>query len=191
MIYVLILLIIILITPIQVVITKDETRSDIDFYFTRIFNLRLDFDEFIKALFTEADTPEKLSVSKVVRTFQSYRRFSPFIRTATRIVPLEKLTLIIKTKGQSLERQTWNFVVSWILIAYLQNLVHSYFKSVKDEYYNQVPAEKSALYFEFRFNFRLVYLLFSLIKNIKRMPKLINPKKGRKKYGTTPDSWFV
>ena len=33
--------VLLLITPIRVVITKDETRSDIDFYFTRIFNLRL------------------------------------------------------------------------------------------------------------------------------------------------------
>lgn len=188
MIYVLILLLLFLITPIQVVITKDETRSDIDFYFTRIFNLHLDFDEFIKALFTEADTPEKISRAKIMRTYQNYKRFSPFVRTATRMVPLEKMTFIIKTSGKSLERQTWNFVFSWILISYFQNFVHSYFKDVKDEYYNQVPAEKTAIYFEFRFNFRLIYLLFSVIKNIREIPKLIHPKKGRKKYGATSDS---
>ena len=64
MIYVLVVFVLLLITPIRVVITKDETRSDIDFYFTRTFNLRLDFDEFIKLLFTEADTPEKISPAK-------------------------------------------------------------------------------------------------------------------------------
>ncbi|HEY8395315.1 MAG TPA: hypothetical protein VIK96_00900, partial [Bacilli bacterium] len=120
--------------------------------------------------------------------YQNYKRFSPFVRTATRMVPLEKMTFIIKTSGKSLERQTWNFVFSWILISYFQNFVHSYFKDVKDEYYNQVPAEKTAIYFEFRFNFRLIYLLFSVIKNIREIPKLIHPKKGRKKYGATSDS---
>jgi hypothetical protein len=187
MIYVLVILILFLVTPIRVVITKDETKSDIDFYFTRIFNLRLDFDEFIKALFTEAGTPEKISPAKIIRTYQNYNRFSPFIRTATRMTSLDKITLVVRTGGKSLERQTWNFVFSWILIAYFQNLVHGYFKSVKDEYYNQVPAEKTAVLFELRFNFRLIYLVFSGIKNLNRIPQLIHPKKGRKRHGTTPD----
>lgn len=185
MIYVLVVFVLLLITPIRVVITKDETRSDIDFYFTRIFNLRLDFDEFIKLLFTEADTPEKISPAKILHTYQNYNRFSPFVRTATRMVPLDKITVIVKTEGKSLERQTWNFVFAWIFLGYFQNLIHGYFKYVKDEYYNQVPAEKTAIFFELRFNFRLIYLLFSGIKNINRVPKLINPKKGRKKHGAT------
>jgi hypothetical protein len=101
---------------------------------------------------------------------------------------LDKLTFIIKTKGKSLQKQTWNFVFSWTLISYVQNYIHGHFKSVKDEYYNQVPGEKNVVFFELQFKFRLIYLLFSFIKNIKDLPKLIKSKKGRKKYGTTSNS---
>lgn len=189
MIYALIVLLIIIIMPFKIVITKDDRRSDIDIYFTKIFNLRLDFDEFIAFLVTEKDNPDRISPERVVRNYHLFKRSKRIIISMAKMIRVSKLTFIVKTKGKSLETCVWLYVVSWIYLAYLQNNVHRYFKSVENEHYNQMPAEKFNLNFEFQCNFRLVYLIFAMIKNIKDLPKIIRfMKKGRKIYGTTSNS---
>ncbi|NLD26238.1 MAG: hypothetical protein GX661_02635 [Acholeplasmataceae bacterium] len=189
MIYALIVLLIIIIMPFKIVITKDDRRSDIDIYFTKIFNLRLDFDEIIAFLVTEKDNPDRISPERVVRNYHLFKRSKRIIISMAKMIRVSKLTFIVKTKGKSLETCVWLYVVSWIYLAYLQNNVHRYFKSVENEHYNQMPAEKFNLNFEFQCNFRLVYLIFAMIKNIKDLPKIIRfMKKGRKIYGTTSNS---
>jgi hypothetical protein len=189
MIYALIILLIIIVMPMKIVITKDDRRSDIDIYFTKIFNLRLDFDEFIAFLITEKANPERISAERVIRNYHLFKRAKRIIVTMTKMTRVSKLTFIVKTKGKSLEASVWLYVISWVYLSFLQNNVHRYFKSVENEHYNQMPAEKFNLNFEFQCHFRLIYLFFALIRNIRDLPKVIRfMKKGRKIYGTTSNS---
>ena len=47
MIYLLIVIVIILVMPIKVVAARDDVRGDVDI-FTKIFDLRLDFDQLVR-----------------------------------------------------------------------------------------------------------------------------------------------
>ena len=48
MIYIVIIIAVILIMPIRIVAVRDDVRGDVDIYFTKIFNLRLDFDQLVR-----------------------------------------------------------------------------------------------------------------------------------------------
>ena len=56
MIYLLIVIVIILVMPIKVVAARDDVRGDVDIFFTKIFDLRLDFDQLVRRLFAERAT---------------------------------------------------------------------------------------------------------------------------------------
>jgi hypothetical protein len=189
MVYLLIIILIILIMPIKVVILKDDRRSDIDLYFTKLFNLRLDFDEFIAFLITDKENPNKVSSSRIIENYHLYKRTQNVIKTTTSMIKLKKITLIVKTKGKSKGSKMWLYVISWIYLSFVQNNIHRYFKKVENEHYNQISAERFNLNFELQFNFRFIYLLFALIKNIKDIPKIFrSKKKGSKIHGTTSHS---
>ncbi|MGB4537448.1 MAG: hypothetical protein WBI24_02190, partial [Bacilli bacterium] len=61
MIYLLIVIVIILVMPIKVVAARDDVRGDVDIFFTKIFDLRLDFDQLVRRVFAERGDPERVT----------------------------------------------------------------------------------------------------------------------------------
>jgi len=172
--------------PIKVVINKDDNRSDIDIFFTKIFNLRLDFDEFLKRFFFLRDNSNKITLQNLLYNIKLYKVSKNIVTTTTRMITVKKLTFIIKTKSTSLEMETWSFVFSWTFFGYFQNYIHSLFKGVNNEYYNHQISLNNTINFECHFNIRILYLLFSSIRNIRDIPKVIKfIRKGSKGYGTS------
>jgi len=175
--------------PIKFVVSKDDNRNDIDIYLTKLFNIRFDFDEFLKYLFTVRGHREKITVNSILYNLGVFKKSINIVKSITKMTRIRKLTFIIKTKSNSLEADTWGFVFSWTIFGYFQNYAHKYFKKVDNEYYNHQIAPKYNFNFECQFNLRLIYILFSLIKNVKDIPKVIRfIKKGSKVYGTTTAS---
>ncbi|MDD4388221.1 MAG: hypothetical protein PHV87_03290 [Bacilli bacterium] len=186
MIYVLTIIVIILIMPIKIVAIKDDRHSDVDIHFTKILDIKLDFDQLLRRLFSEKGDPERITFRSFLSSIGLYRQAKNIITTTTKMISIKKMTFIIKTKSSSLDSDTWGFVFSWIVFGYFQDYVHRYFKAVENEYYNHQIAPANKINFECHFNIRLVYLLFALIRNIKDIPKVIRfIKKGNKAYGTS------
>jgi len=174
--------------PIKIVVSKDDQRSDVDIFFTKILDIRLDFDQLLRRFFAEKGDPNKITLHSILYNLGLYRNAKSIIATTTKMIKIKKLTFIIKSKSTSLDTETWSYVFSWIIFGYFQDYIHRYFKAVDNEYYNHQIAPANKVNFECYFNIRLIYLLFALIRNIKDIPKIIRfMKKGNKAYGTTSD----
>jgi hypothetical protein len=172
--------------PIKFVVIKDDNHNDIDIFLTKIFNIRIDFDDFIRYVLTTKENRNKITLESIKHNYGVYQRSSNIIASLTKMIRIRKLTFIIKTKSNSIEADTWGFVGSWIIFGYFQNYVHQYFKRVDNEYYNHQIAPNFNFNFDCHFNIRLFYIIFALIKNMKDIPKIIRfVKKGSKVYGTT------
>lgn len=185
MVFIVIIIVIIFIMPIKIVISKDEISGDVDIFFTKIFNVRLDFDELLRRLFSLRDAPGQITIQSIIYNIGLYKNARGILRTIAKMIKINKLTLIIKTKSLSLETDTWGYVFSWIFFGYFQNYIHGLFKRVENEYYNHNVAPTTNINFECKFNIRLFYILFSFIRNFKDIPKVIRfIRKGSKTYGT-------
>lgn len=186
MIYIVIIIAVILIMPIRIVAVRDDVRGDVDIYFTKIFNLRLDFDQLVRRLFAERGDPERITVKSALASLSYYRQARNIIRTATRMIKIKKLTLIVKTKSGSLDTDTWGFLFSYIGLSYLRAYIHRNFRAVENEYFGHQVAAVNCVNFECHFNVRLAYFLFALIRNIKDIPRVIKSmKKGKSVYGAS------
>lgn len=186
MIYLLIVIVIILVMPIKVVAARDDVRGDVDIFFTKIFDLRLDFDQLVRRVFAERGDPERVTARSILLSIGYYRQAKNIINTTTRMIKIKKLTFIIKTKSGSLEADTWGYVFSWIAIGYFRDYVHRNFRVVENEYYNHQVAAANKINFECHFNVRLAYILLALIRHFKDIPKIIKfMKKGKKVYGAS------
>lgn len=173
MIYVLIVFLILLIMPIKIVVTKDDKHNDIDIFLTKIFNIRIDFDDFIRYLLTTKANREQITLSSIIYNYHLFQKSKNIIVTICKMIRLKKLTFIIKTKSYNLETDTWSFFGSWIVLGYFQNTIHGYFKTIENEYYNHQISSKFNFNIESQFNIRLIYIIFSITRHIKDLPKII------------------
>lgn len=157
MIYVLIVLALILLMPIEVVITKNDNRSDIDIYLTKIFNIRIDFDDFLRFLIGEKEEGvNKITLRSIDDAVKQFRKHSGSFAKIARMTDMRKLTVILKTKSNSIEADTWGFVGSWIVFGYTQNYAHRYFRRVENEFYNHQIAPRFAMNLESKLHMRFI-----------------------------------
>ncbi len=180
--FVLILIICILLMPIKINITKDKDKTNVDIYFIKLFNKRLDFDELIKRLFSDYSNSTS-SINNLLYNLGMLVKSHNIIKDTCQMITISKITWIYKINLSSDELEMYAMVLGWNSISYLRSFLLSSFKRVKDEYYAiQSNNDKALATFALHMNFRPIYLLIATFKNIKDIPKIIKyHKKGSEK----------
>lgn len=183
MFYFLIFILALLFMPIRIRIIRNDKFNDIDIYFIKVFNVRLDFDKFIKKMFVDSDSSNKVTINKVLYNLGILIKSSNMIKSTISRVVISKLTWIVEVENKNEEANVFLTVASFNIIVYLRNLIYKYFKEVKNEYYSvQTESSKIDASFEVIFDFRIIYFILSVFKNFKDIKKIKNfIKKGSEK----------
>lgn len=176
-------LLIILIMPIKIKIYKKSKHIDVDLYFAKSLNLRLDFDKMMKKILMKNYNYHVDALNNFLYNLGIFIKSYGIVRELCKITMISKLTWIYQINLEKEELEMYSMIVGWNFIAYLRNFLNSFFKGISDEYYSiQTENETFGLSFEIIINFRFIYLVYVLIKKIKDIPKIIEfHKKGSEK----------
>lgn len=184
MIYVLIIITILLIMPIEIVFTKDENYNDIDIYLTKLFNIRLDFDEILKLLLTTKENRDQITIRGLKRNYELFSLSRNLIFDASRNSRPKKLTLILKVKKIQPEVDIFLYVAYWNFLLFLKNKFHDAVPKIGEESYSIEYKEKFNIVFKWSLRLRFIYIIFSFIKNYKDLIKIRKfLRKGKNKHG--------
>lgn len=186
MIYVLIIITILLIMPIEVVFTKDDKHNDIDIYLTKIFNIRLDFDEFLKLLLTTRENRDQITIKGLKHNYELFKLSRNLIYSVSKNSRPKKLSLVLSAKKIYPELDIFVYVAAWNLLGIARNKLHEFVPRLDVERYDVDFNDKFKLEFKWSIRIRFIYIIFSIIKNYKDLFKIRKfLKKGKKKYGTS------
>lgn len=175
----LLLIVIVLVMPIKIRVIRNDKHNDVDIFFVKLFNKRLDLDElYYKLLSDKRDN--KITINSILYNLGLFIKSYSIIRNTCKMVEISKLTIVSKTKSKKEENQVYSSIVFWNTISYTRSFLMKNFKKVSNEYYSmQIAGDDRELSFELRLNFRLIYLLISVFTNYKDIPKIIKfHKKG-------------
>lgn len=177
----LIILLFLILMPIKIRIIRNDSFNDIDIYLVKIFNIRLDFDKFIKKVFSDKDNT--VTLNSILYNLGLFIKSSNIIKSTIEQVSVFKLTWIFQVNLKNEKLEMYGTIASWNSIFILRNFIYKYFKSVNNEYYSvQTSDEKINTSFEMILNFRIIYLLFSVLRNFKDIKKIKTfIKKGNEK----------
>ena len=180
---ILILILLILIMPIKIKISKTSKHIDVDVYFVKIFNVKLDFDKLMKKLLTTKYNPDIVTINGILYNMGMIIKSYGIIKEICSMIVISKMTWIYKINFEKEELEVYATFIGWNTISYFRSFLISSFKNIKNEYYSiQTTKEVVGLSFEMVMNFRLIYLFFALFKKIKDIPKIIKfHKKGSEK----------
>ena len=162
---------------VQVIYVKDENKgkrhSDINIYFVKFFNKKLDLDSIIRTLIK--DDNDEFSISKLIYNIKLFILGKNINRTLLKMVYVDKVTALFKTNN------IYQYVLMNNIIYLGSNLINEYTKDVGSEYYSVLLKEDKSSNFELVFYIRGVYALFSVIANIKDLIKVRKFIKYRRK----------
>lgn len=179
LIIIIVLLVLVLIMPIkvQVVYVKDESRerkySDINFYFVKFFNKKIDLDSVIRVL--TRDENDDVSISKLIYNIQLFILGKNINKTLLKMVYVDKVTALFTTNS------IYQYVLYNNIISLSSMFINGYTKDVGSEYYSVLLKENRNSNFEIIFYIRGVYALFAIIANIKDLIKIRKFIKYRRK----------
>lgn len=177
----LIIIVFIIIMPIKIRVIRNDSYNDIDVYFIKIFNMRLDLDEIIKRMFFDKNS--SISLNSILYNIGLFIKSSNIIKDTVKQMKISKLTCIFQVNLKNEKIEMLGIVTAWNSICYLRDFIYKYFKEINNEYYSvQTNNEKINSSFEIILNFRLIYIIFSVLKNFKDIKKIIKfIKKGKEK----------
>lgn len=177
----LIIIVFIIIMPIKIRVIRNNSYNDIDVYFIKIFNMRLDLDEIIKRMFFDKNS--SISLNSILYNIGLFIKSSNIIKDTVKQMKISKMTCIFQVNLKNEKIEMLGIVTAWNSICYLRDFIYKYFKEINNEYYSvQTNNEKINSSFEIILNFRLIYIIFSVLKNFKDIKKIIKfIKKGKEK----------
>lgn len=177
----LIIIVFIIIMPIKIRVIRNESYNDIDVYFIKIFNMRLDLDGIIKKFFFDKNS--SISLNSILYNIGLFIKSSNIIKDTIKQMKISKLTCISQVNLKNEKIEMLGIVTAWNSICYLRDFIYKYFKEINNEYYSvQTNNKKINSSFEIILNFRLIYIILSVLKNFKDIKKIIKfIKKGKEK----------
>ena len=179
---VLLLFLIVLLMPIKIRIIRNDKHNDVDIFFVKVFNKRLDLDELYYKLLSDKKE-NKITINSILYNLGIFIKSYPIIKKTCKMIEISKLTIVSKTKLKKEENQVYSSIVFWNTISYSRSFLMKNFKKIGNEYYSmQVAKDDRDVSFEIKLNFRLVYLLISVFSSFNEIPKIIKfHKKGSEK----------
>ncbi len=168
-----ILVSLIFIMPIGIRVTYNDQNSDVDLYFYKLFNIKLDLDQFVRWLFTTKKNRDQITWESFIHNMKVGYAFKNIGKSVCHFSKVKKITFVLK---ENYER-VYLFVSYWILSQKLSSFLHQHFKAVHNEYY-MTSNQKLSFSFETIIEVRIIYFLLALIKNIKDLPKILKAMKS-------------
>mgnify|MGYP000998779730 CR=1 FL=1 len=183
---ILIFIIIISLMPIKIVVTKDEIHNDIDIYLTKLFNKRIDFDEFIKFLLTTKENRSQVTIKSIKHNYEVLKLARHIIYDISKMSNPEELHFTLKIKKIIPEIDCISYVFFYNLLLYLKGLVKYYVPKQEVEIYKLEFGDKFNFTFKWSLKVKIFFVILSLIKNFKDIILIFKYlRKGKKAYGTT------
>lgn len=168
----------ILLMPIGIRIIHNDNRSDVDLYFYKLFNYRLDLDEFIKLFITEKKDRKKIKLRTIINNLEISIKTRKILYDAMGVSKVLKSTILLKENYDNI----FTFISYWNLCSYFSSFINAYFKKVKNEYY-MTSNSKKELCFELIIEIRLIKLIYVMLKDLNEVVKAIKIKRRQKKNG--------
>lgn len=161
--------------PIGIRITKNDEHSDVDIFLSKIFNIRIDFDEFIKLLLTSRENRNQITIRSVIKNLKIMYDFRYVIASVISFGSIRYLTIIMKGKFDDVVLKTYHNISSELFFSFLDEYLKRSFKKVQNTYYS-VKVEpimiKNMFTLECVIDIRLVYFIIAFFKNYRVIPKL-------------------
>lgn len=170
--YLIISVIIILLIPIKVQVVRKDNKNDLNLYFVKVFNLKLDLDRLIKKVLR---TNKNSSLDSVINNIEFIKRHNHFIKELITFINIKKITIIYTTNTLITSFLSWNSI--YILRNYLITNV----LNVENEYYNVDIKNTNNVSFELIFYMRPIYIIIAYVISIKKYFK----KRGIKNVRTS------
>lgn len=172
--------------PVEIIFTKDEVKNDIDIYLTKFFNKKIDFDEFIKFLLTTKENRSKVTLKSVKRNYEVLKLARHLIYDVSKMSKPETIHFTIKIKKIIPEIDAITYVFFFNLLIYVKGLIKYYVPKQEEEIYKLEFGDKFNFTFKWALKIRIIYIILSLVKNVRDLYRIFKfLRKGKKQYGTT------
>lgn len=183
----LLIILIIIFMPIKVRIIRNDYKNDVDLFFVKLFNVRLDLDKLIRYFLTTKLDRTRVTLGSILYNINMYKKSKNIINSFNKWIDIKKITIILKTNESLNDFDIYTNVLFYTGISKLQDYLKSNFKSIENQYYVvNNESENNELEFEMILNIRIAFFIYAIIRNIKDIPNIIKATKENK-YGATSD----
>jgi len=160
---------ILLVMPIELIVTYDDNQSDLDINLVKLFDIRFDLEKVIRFLFTTKDAREKITLDSIIYNLTLYFKSRNIISSSAKLTKIKKITFITYQDYEN------NFLVinTWILISRIQAFLKTKFSKVRNDYYMVVDNDKFYINFQAVLELRIIFIIIAIIINIKDVFKVI------------------
>ena len=156
------IILIVLLMPIKIQIIKnmnnDKYVNDINIYFIKIFNIRIDFDRF---LYKTLKIKKSNNLNNIITNINYIKNNKSLLTNFLSLITLNKITLIYKTNNLLLSFLSWNSI-------YIIRNLYSNLLDIENEYYNVIYDEdiENRIVYDIQFKIRIIYFLLAYVLNI-------------------------
>lgn len=167
------IIIIFLMLPISVRAVRSKQAIDVDIYLSKLLDIKIDYNTFMRGLLSASR--EQVKSSGLFQTIQKTYEYRSLLNDITKRSNVTKVTFVPKYYIDDPIVGTYINILNWNVISIFKKYLHDNFRKVEDEYYYvNIPNESQVGFlFEIEIKTRVIYLIISIIKNIKIVPKII------------------
>ncbi|HHU80689.1 MAG: hypothetical protein ACOX40_06240 [Bacilli bacterium] len=167
------IIIIFLMLPISVRAVRSKQAIDVDIYLSKLLDIKIDYNTFMRGLLSAGR--EQVKSSGLFQTIQKTYEYRSLLNDITKRSNVTKVTFVPKYYIDDPIVGTYINILNWNVISIFKKYLHDNFRKVEDEYYYvNIPNESQVGFlFEIEIKTRVIYLIISIIKNIKIVPKII------------------
>lgn len=162
-----------LLMPITIRAVKQHAKVDVDIYFSRLLDIKIDYNTFMRGLLLAGK--EQVETVGLLQTVEKTYKYRALLNDITKRSTITKVSFVPQIYLDDPIAGTYLNVLNWNLIAYFKKYLHDHFRKVEDEYYFvNIPSESRVKFlFEIEIRTRLIYLVISILKNIKLVPEML------------------
>ena len=162
-----------LMLPISVRAVRSKQAIDVDIYLSKLLDIKIDYNTFMRGLLSAGR--EQVKSSGLFQTIQKTYEYRSLLNDITKRSNVTKVTFVPKYYIDDPIVGTYINILNWNVISIFKKYLHDNFRKVEDEYYYvNIPNESQVGFlFEIEIKTRVIYLIISIIKNIKIVPKII------------------
>lgn len=175
--------------PVEVVITKDKEHNDIDVFLTKIFNIRLDIDDFLRYILTTRENREQITLSSILYNYKIFKLSKEIIRNICKYTIVSDVSVNVNTKKTSSDIDIYLNAIVYYFLSRLKDIIYGNFRIIEKEEYKYEFSNNNIIEVYVKLRLRVIYILFAFINNYKDLYKVIKfTRKGNKQYGKSSNN---
>lgn len=161
-----------LLLPISVRAVRSKAAIDVDIYLSKLLDIKIDYNTFMRGLLSAGR--EQVKTVGLFETIQKTYKYRSLLNDITKRSNVTKVTFVPQYYLDDPIIGTYVNVLNWSAISAFKKYLHDNFRKVQDEYYYvNIPNEtKVGFLFEIEIKTRVIYLVISILRNIKMLPEI-------------------